>query len=158
MNEEMTLEISSYAAEQTFDLGLKIGRNLRGGELIDLVGDIGGGKTVFVRGLALGIGSNDQVASPTFTISRQYRSSPDRNLVVHHFDFYRLEDPGIMAREIAESLANPRVVVVVEWSGSVQQVLPDEKMQLTIAITGEEGRLLHVAAPASHQHLLKGLV
>ncbi len=142
----------------TQQLGLKIGRNLKGGEVIDLSSDVGGGKTVFVRGLAEGFNSADQVASPTFTISRHYRSANSIDKAIHHFDFYRLDDPGLMKQELGESLTDPNTIVVVEWSGIVSEVLPEDRLLIKFSVTGEETRLMSLYAGPHHQHLLNGLV
>lgn len=103
---------------------------MRGGEVIELVSDLGGGKTAFVRGLARGMGSQDAVRSPSFTLSNQYRAD---NLTLYHFDFYRLDEPGIMKDELAEVLADPQAVIAVEWSDIVEDVLPS-KRRLTVRI------------------------
>jgi len=82
-----TLRITSESPEATEQLAEAIGRRLTGGEVIELVSDLGGGKTTFVRGLARGLGSADVVSSPTFTVSKVYKAD---KLELHHFDFYRL--------------------------------------------------------------------
>lgn len=131
-----------------------LGRKLRGGEVIELVGDLGSGKTAFVRGLAIGIDSKDQVQSPSFTISRIYRG---KNIEIHHFDFHRLDEPGIMKAELAESLSNLKVVSVIEWSDIVKDMLPADRLQVKIEADGETERQLSFKAGSKHQHLLKGL-
>ena len=153
----MTLEIASTSLEDTVNLGAKVGQNLHGGETIELVSDIGGGKTAFVRGLANGIQSPDQVASPTFTVSRHY-SSADGKIKIHHFDFHRLsQDPGLMERELQESLQDPQVVAVVEWAGSVENVMPDDRLVVDITPTGEQGRHFNLSCGKEHSHLLNGV-
>ena len=103
---------------------------MRGGETIELVSDLGGGKTTFVRGLARGMGSADRVASPTFTISKIYDLPEQKQ--IHHFDFYRLAEPGIIADELAEVLEDPSATVVVEWADIVHDVLPQERLSVYI--------------------------
>ncbi len=104
-----------------------LGKLLRGGEVINLSADLGGGKTTFVKGLARGIGSKDRVASPTFTLSKIYHGT---HLEIHHYDFYRLADAGILIDQIEESIATPHVVTVVEWSAVVENVLPSHCISL----------------------------
>lgn len=118
--------------------------------------DVGGGKTAFTKGLAKGAKSPDEVASPTFTISRHYEAG-SKVFTIQHFDFYRLEDPGIIKLEIAEAISDPQVVTVVEWSGIIAEVLPDDRLQVTISPTGENTRLFHFEAGEKHTHLLEGL-
>src|SRR5690606_23307454 len=84
--------------EQTEQFAQILASKLRGGEVIELVSDLGGGKTTFTRGLVGGLKSTDTVASPTFTISREYTGG---RLHVYHFDFYRLGEAGIVGDELA---------------------------------------------------------
>ncbi len=105
--------------------------------VIELVGDVGAGKTTFVRGLAEGLGVKEQVTSPSFMISKSYALPDGGNLV--HYDFYRLPEPGIMKDDLMESLRNPDNVVVIEWGESVAEILPDEHIRIEINYT-EEGR------------------
>lgn len=125
---------------------------LRGGEVIELVSDLGGGKTTFVRGLARGMGSADRVASPTFTISRVYHAG---DLMLHHFDFYRLGEAGLIAEELDEILDDPRAVSVIEWAGIVEDVLPAERVKITIHKTPTDGRELQFKAPQSLAYVIE---
>lgn len=111
-------------------LGEWIGSKLSGGEVIELVGDVGAGKTTFTRGLARGLGIASPIQSPTFTVNREYSCRDNLRLV--HYDFYRLTEAGIMADEIHDTLLDPQAVVVVEWSDVVADVLPDRRVILTI--------------------------
>jgi tRNA threonylcarbamoyladenosine biosynthesis protein TsaE len=136
---------------ETEQLAERIGEKLKGGEIIELVSDLGGGKTAFVRGLARGIGSHDHVASPTFTISREYVAG---ELTLYHFDFYRLHEAGIMTNELAELIADPKAIVAVEWSDIVQHVLPENRITVHIVSTGETDRKLTVTYPKMLQYLI----
>lgn len=131
-----------------------IGRKLRGGETLELISDLGGGKTAFVRGLVKGAGSHDNVASPTFTISREYEA-PD--FTIRHFDFYRLQEAGVVAAELAEFLEDPRTVTVVEWGDIVHDVLPSVRLKLTIRMTGENSRELTFVCPPEYNYLIEEL-
>lgn len=122
--------------------------------MIELVSDLGGGKTTFVRGLARGFGSADRVASPTFTISRMYQAG---NRTMHHFDFYRLPEPGLMAEELAEVIGDQHAITVVEWAQIVQSVLPQARLQIELKPTGEDSRELTFHYPESLAYLLEGL-
>ncbi|MEX0919558.1 MAG: tRNA (adenosine(37)-N6)-threonylcarbamoyltransferase complex ATPase subunit type 1 TsaE [Candidatus Saccharimonadales bacterium] len=145
----------SNSLEETVQLGDKIGQLLRGGEVIELISDLGGGKTALVRGIARGIGSNDQVMSPTFTISRIYRG---KNLELHHFDFYRLEDPGIMADELSETISEQNISVVIEWADVVKGVLPDDRLSIEISATAENSRDIAIKSLGEyHDRLVKEL-
>ena len=124
---------------------------MRGGEVFELVSDLGGGKTSFVKGLAQGMGSDDQVHSPSFTISNQYRA---REFTLYHFDFYRLADPGIMRQELAEVLGDNAVVVAVEWAEAVSDVLPVERGIIELRTRGENERQITVTVPKSLAYLI----
>ena len=125
---------------------------MRGGEVLELISDLGGGKTVFVRGLANGMGSTDRVSSPSFTLTNQYTAG---NKTIHHFDFYRLDEPGILIQELAEILSDRNNVVAIEWADVVQNILPPDRLQLTIKPTGENSRLLQFVYPALLAYLFK---
>jgi tRNA threonylcarbamoyladenosine biosynthesis protein TsaE len=125
---------------------------LKGGEVIELASDLGGGKTTFVRGLARGAGSHDKVASPTFTISKMYVTD---GYEIHHFDFYRLNDAGIVADELAEVAGDPHVVVVVEWGDVVQHVLPETRLTVRFKQTPTGERELTFTAPTELNYLLE---
>lgn len=150
----MTIRITTISSDATEWLARRLGRNLRGGEVIELVSDLGGGKTTFTRGLAHGIGSIDQVASPTFTVSRLYKG---KELEIHHFDFYRLDDAGLMEHEIHDVIGDPKAVVVVEWGDVIQHVLPDERLTIQFIRTGDHSRQLEFSGPDSLEYLLEGL-
>ena len=120
-------------------LGEAIGRSVSGGEVLELVGDIGAGKTTLTKGIARALGINEPVQSPTFTISRVYDSP--KGLRLAHYDFYRLSEAGIMGDEIREAMDDDSVVVV-EWAGAVDGDLPEDRLVVKITATSEEERLV----------------
>ena len=142
------------SAEETEAIAERIGRLLRGHEVIELVSDLGGGKTTFTRGLVRAMGSQDKVASPTFTVSRLYKAG---NTEIHHFDFYRLPEPGIVADELAEVVTDPQAVVIVEWADAVQHVLPAGRLTIRITQTPAGDRELHFSAPPALAYLIEGV-
>lgn len=144
----------STSSAETEALGAKIGANLRGGEVIELASDLGGGKTTLVRGLVRGTGSTDRVASPTFTISREYRSP---RFTIVHFDFYRLAEAGIVGNELSEFIGDPAYVVVVEWGEVVQDVLPVNRFTVSIAHTENDERDILCVYPKELSYLAEGL-
>ncbi len=151
MSTEKIWQTHSTSSVDTETLGEKIGARLRGGEVIELVSDLGGGKTTFVRGLVRGAGSADSVASPTFTINREY-NAPTFTIV--HFDFYRLAEAGIIADEFREFTDDPKVVVVVEWGDVVQSVLPKERLTVDIRQAGGDARDITCNYPESLVYLI----
>jgi tRNA threonylcarbamoyladenosine biosynthesis protein TsaE len=151
MTEMKTKKFTMRSGDETEKFGEQIGMHLRGGEVVELVSDLGGGKTTLTRGLARGAGSADHVASPTFTISREYVTE---KFTIHHFDFYRLQEAGVVAEELHELVGDPRAVVVVEWSNIVQHVLPADHLKIEIQQTGEEEREFTISYPESLKYLL----
>ncbi len=103
-------------------------------KVIELIGDVGAGKTTFTRGLAEGLGVINEVTSPSFTISKNYVTKDNKNLI--HYDFYRLKDVGLMADNLNENLQDKNAIIVVEWGESVKNILP--KAHTTITIKLEE--------------------
>lgn len=146
-----THSTGSAASEK---LAEAIGARLFGGETIELVGDLGSGKTTFVRGLARGIGSNEHVASPSFTLGKVYAS---KKFQLHHFDFYRLKEPGLLAHELSEMLDSPDDVIVVEWADTIREVLPQGRMIIMIRTTGESERQFTFHYPPKLAYLLEGV-
>lgn len=134
------IEITTTDAMIQF--GEKLGRLVRGGEVIELVGDVGAGKTTFVKGLAKGMGVTDDVQSPSFTINRVYDAADGR--VLSHYDFYRLADPGIMASELHETMYRTDTITVIEWADVVEQLLPEDRTTLTITSPTESTREIAV--------------
>ena len=114
--------------------------------VIELIGDVGAGKTTLVRGIAGGLGVAAEITSPSFTICKKY---PFREGLLSHYDFYRLPDPGIMRDEIAEALAEPGAVVAVEWGADVTDLLPDQRFIIAIKTLPDAGRELTITSPAS---------
>ena len=141
----------SESLEDTQALAEAIGRALRGREVIELISDIGGGKTTFVKGLAKGLDVHDTVQSPTFTISRIYNARDD--LELHHFDFYRLNEAGIVADELAESLHQPNVITAVEWGEIVHDVLPAQRITVRLTSLGDTERTVIITTPNGLEYL-----
>ena len=142
MTDVTTCVISSDAAMR--ELGRRIGAAARGGEVLELAGDVGAGKTTFTKGLALGMHILEPIQSPTFTISRMYDTPHALRLA--HYDFYRLNEAGIMSDELHETLHEPTTVTVVEWAGIVQGVLPKDHVEIKITATAEMERRCEIVA------------
>lgn len=132
----MTIEVKSE--DETKTLGESIGISLQGGEIIELVGDVGSGKTTLVKGVAVGLGIDEYIQSPSFTINRVYEGRD--NITLSHYDFYRLDDAGIMANELQEVIGDPNIVTIIEWSGVVDGVLPKDRLSVLITASGENSR------------------
>lgn len=114
-----------------------------GSHIIELIGDVGVGKTTFVRGLAKGLGIKEPVSSPSFTISKSYACPDGRTLV--HYDFYRLNEPGLMSDELKEDLKNNNNIIIIEWSDSVKDILPKKHIIVNIKYNDDGSREMEVS-------------
>jgi len=132
------MQLTVYTANEMQALGEKVAATLKGGELFELIGDVGAGKTTFTKGIAKGLGVTETVQSPSFTIFARYDTKNE--LEFHHYDFYRLTDPGLVAYDLNESLNNKKAIVVVEWADHVKDILPDQHISVRITSMSEEGR------------------
>lgn len=131
------VKILVHSIEEMNTLGAQLARQLRGGDVVELVGDIGAGKTTLTKAIAASLGVDEEVQSPTFTISRMY---PTQWGTLAHYDFYRLNDPGIMATELAEHTSDPQAITIVEWAGVVDGVLPPARIVVRITPRDEAVR------------------
>lgn len=121
----------------------KLAAQLLGGELIELKGDVGSGKTSFVKGLARGLSSKDAVSSPSFALKNVYRG----RLKLHHFDLYRLEEPGLIRHEIDDALNEEQSVTVIEWAGISSQSLPPKRIVIEFVVADNNTRKLKITYP-----------
>lgn len=151
----MTYTTITSRSEETAQLGYKIGQLCRGGETIELVSDLGGGKTVFVQGLAKGLGYEGEVNSPTFVISRDYILP--NGLSLHHFDLYRITDGDMAAMELEEFIADPKAITAIEWGSNVSGALPKERITIHLKPLSEEEREVTVEATPHYDYIIKGL-
>lgn len=126
----------SYSAEETHRLGEIIGGKLKPGAVLCLEGDLGVGKTVFVKGVAKGLGITEPVCSPTFTILQEYREG---RMPLYHFDAYRIEDPEEMYEIGFDDYLYGEGVCLIEWASLVAELLPPDAVKITIEKdTGKE--------------------
>ena len=107
--------------------------------VIELIGDVGAGKTTFVRGLAQGLGINEPLSSPSFTISRFYQGE---KATLTHYDFYRLNDPGLMMSDLLDKLHDHHNIIVIEWGKSVANVLPKNHPKIAFQCLDDGTRLV----------------
>jgi tRNA threonylcarbamoyladenosine biosynthesis protein TsaE len=154
MSTVLKCQIKSTSSDITETIAAQIGTKLRGGEVIELVSDLGGGKTVFTKGLVRGAGSHDEVTSPTFTISKIYHCPL---FDIHHFDFYRLNQPGIIGLELSEVLSDPKTVTIIEWADIIAGVLPKKRVKINIDNQGDNLRLIKIAYPSELEYLTRDL-
>lgn len=119
----------SNSEKETFELGVKTGCNAEPGDVYTLIGDLGVGKTVFTKGLARGLGIEEPVSSPTFTIVQVYE---DGRLPFYHFDVYRIGDIEEMEEIGYEDCIYGQGVTLIEWADLIREILPEKYVQITI--------------------------
>ncbi len=128
--------IETRSPEETFALGEKIGRESKAGQVYTLVGDLGVGKTVFTQGLAKGLGIEEPISSPTFTIIQEYEGS---GLSFYHFDVYRIGDIEEMDEIGFEDYVYGNGVCMIEWANLIEEILPENRTEIIIEKDLERG-------------------
>jgi tRNA threonylcarbamoyladenosine biosynthesis protein TsaE len=138
------LELRARTAEDTREVGEAMSASLRARDAVVLPGELGAGKTTFVQGVARGLGIEDQVSSPTFTLVKEYRGILD----IAHVDVYRLERVQDVVDLGLDELGDGEGVLLVEWGDAVEDLLPDERLrvELTTEDLVSDVRRLRVSA------------
>lgn len=126
---EEKLELDSFSADETFRIGKELGSKCVPGEIYCLLGDLGVGKTVFTQGFAKGLGIEDIINSPTFTIIQVYEEG---RLPFYHFDVYRIGDIEEMDELGYEDYFFGNGVCLVEWADLIEELLPEKVKVITI--------------------------
>ena len=139
----MTSVTHTTSSEDTRKFGHKLGRLLRGGDVVELISDLGGGKTTLTQGIAEGLGYEEAVTSPTFTLSQIYQL--ESGLEIHHYDLYRLSEGGVLGFELSEDIAATNVITIVEWGDVVHGVLPEERLRIKLTMDSEASREIEVS-------------
>jgi tRNA threonylcarbamoyladenosine biosynthesis protein TsaE len=132
----MALFISNSAAE-TEDFGRRLAPKIQAGSILALTGDLGAGKTQFVKGLVAGLDSTAAVTSPTFTIVHEYSGG---RLPVYHFDFFRLEDRSSMASLGLDDYLFGDGVSVIEWADKFPEIIPESARWISFEAKSESMR------------------
>jgi len=128
--------IESNCEKETYELGCRLGQEARAGQVYTLVGDLGVGKTVFTKGLAAGLGIEEPVSSPTFTIVQVYEEG---RLPFYHFDVYRIgaveemDEAGFAAHVYGEGVS------LIEWANLIEEILPQHYTEVKIEKDLEKG-------------------
>lgn len=128
--------IESFSADDTLKAGRVIGEKALPGQIYTLSGDLGVGKTVFTKGVALGLGIKSQVNSPTFTILQQYEEG---RLPLYHFDLYRISDSEEMDEIGYEDYFFGQGICLIEWSERATDILPEKVINISIKKDLEKG-------------------
>jgi tRNA threonylcarbamoyladenosine biosynthesis protein TsaE len=133
----------SRSPSETFELGRRLAGGFRGGEVLALDGDLGAGKTQFVKGIAAGLGHLCEVTSPTFTLIHEYTGG---RLPLFHFDFYRIESEDEAIRAGLDDYLGGSGVVVIEWAGKFPALMPRHTRWIRFRATESDTREIEESA------------
>ena len=138
MVEEKITVIKSYSEDETVSWGKILGGLLKAGDIVGLIGDLGAGKTYFVKGVAdgLGIPEDQYVASPTFTLINEYRGS----VTLYHFDLYRIQHEKEIVGLGYEEYLFGNGLVIIEWAEKMLRYLPEERLLIEIERVNDKTR------------------
>lgn len=128
--------IETRSPEETFRTGMELGEKAVPGQVFTLMGDLGVGKTVFTQGLARGLGIEEPVSSPTFTIVQVYEEG---RLPFYHFDVYRIGDVEEMDEVGFDDYIMGEGVSLIEWADLIQEILPEKRTEVRIEKDLEKG-------------------
>lgn len=152
---ELKFKVNSLG--QTKRLAHQIASNLKGGEVLCLMGELGVGKTYFVKFFAEALGiKGEEVISPTFVYWRKHEGT---NFRLNHFDFYRLDNADEMDDiGLDEALGEKKSVSIIEWADRVQERLPGDRVDICIEFLGESERQFKISSTSKKcNYLLKGV-
>ena len=121
--------IESYSPEETLEIGRKLGQEAQPGQVYTLIGDLGVGKTVFTQGIAAGLGIEEPICSPTFTIVQEYDTG---RMPFYHFDVYRIGDIEEMEEIGYEDYFYGDGLTMIEWANLIEEILPETYKEITI--------------------------
>lgn len=136
MQDKKVMEFETFSPEETLELGRKFGREAQPGEVYTLVGDLGVGKTVFTQGIEQGLGIEEPICSPTFTIVQVYEEG---RMPFYHFDVYRIGDIEEMDEIGYEDYFYGEGLTMIEWANLIEEILPDHYREITIEKDLEKG-------------------
>ena len=128
--------IETNSPEETFALGEKIGTEAQPGQLYTLIGDLGVGKTVLTQGIAKGLGIEEPICSPTFTIVQVYEEG---RMPFYHFDVYRIGDIEEMDEIGYEDYFYGNGLCMIEWANLIEEILPEKRHDISIEKDLEKG-------------------
>ncbi len=129
-------QYETYSPEETFRLAEKLAERAVPGQIYTLNGDLGVGKTVFTQGMAKGLGIDEPVSSPTFTIVQEYDAG---RLPLYHFDVYRIGDPEEMEEIGYDDYFFGEGITLIEWAELIQELIPENRISITIEKNPEKG-------------------
>lgn len=136
----MQKTVISNSAEETINIAEEIGRNVKEKSVITLRGDLGAGKTIFAKGIASGMGIDQEITSPTFSLMEIYKGNPD----LYHFDLYRIENINELINLGFEEYWGIIGVSVIEWPEIALDHLPERRIDIFIGFIDENRRSITI--------------
>lgn len=136
------VRLKTASAAETERVGEHLGRSLGAGDVVALFGDLGAGKTTLVKGIARGLGIDDEARSPTFTLIHEHRG----HLPLYHLDLYRLDGGQDVEALGVEEYIYGSGVTVIEWADRMRHLLPPERLDVELCIAGDSERQLILTA------------
>ena len=133
----MTEKVTSHSELETIEIAQNFESEKFPNMIICLNGELGSGKTMFTKGIANGLGIEETITSPTFTIIKEYL---DGEMPLYHMDVYRLD--GDTSEVGIEDYYNKNGIVVIEWANTIKDILPEERLDIKFKISGENARTL----------------
>jgi tRNA threonylcarbamoyladenosine biosynthesis protein TsaE len=139
------LRIATKSAEETVELGERLGKLLKPGDVIALSGDLGAGKTTLTRGIAQGMGVQADIHSPTFTLIHEHPGP----VPLYHIDLYRLSSVQEAEFIGIDDYIYSDGVTIIEWAETIESILPRERLDIQLNMTGDTDRelVLHSDSP-----------
>jgi len=135
----------SHSPDETMNIAKSLASSLKPGTVIALDGELGAGKTVFVKGIAMGLGIFENITSPTFTIVKEYSG----RLKLYHFDVYRIEDSSELFEIGFDEYINGEGVSVIEWAVNIEDTLPSDTIYINIEGSGYSQRKIEIGGNAN---------
>jgi tRNA threonylcarbamoyladenosine biosynthesis protein TsaE len=136
--------VKTSSAEETIKLGEELGKKLKGGDVVCLTGDLGGGKTQFTKGIAKGLNINEPIISPTFVIMRNYYRENLPNF--YHLDLYRINSvKDVEELDLDELIGNINSIVIIEWPERAKELIPENAIWIEFAYIGENEREIKIS-------------
>lgn len=129
--------------EETFDVGYELGKKAKKGDIFGLIGDLGTGKTILAKGIAKGLGINEEITSPTFTLLEVYEAA----IPLYHFDLYRISDDSELENLFFEEYWYGDGVSVIEWAERAMKRLPNDIFIIKLEYTGKNRRKIIIEHP-----------
>ncbi|MGA2070224.1 MAG: tRNA (adenosine(37)-N6)-threonylcarbamoyltransferase complex ATPase subunit type 1 TsaE [Sedimentisphaerales bacterium] len=148
----MTVDVTTSSADETIEFGRKFGSQLKGGEVIALVGPLGAGKTHLIKGIVAGLGAEDaanKVTSPTFVLVNEYAGRLD----IFHLDAYRLDSLAQFEQIGFDDYCHPGSVVLIEWADKIEKALAGiNYIKIELSHLGQTARSIRVTGAPDYIH------